>query len=65
MTAKDLIRQLDLMRIALGLETRAEREARVERVVKDYGVRMWRYGDGVMIRLKDGQRALISAKAFQ
>lgn len=65
MTVKEVVRHLDLMRIALGLETRAEREAKVERVVKDAGVQMWRYGDGVMIRLKDGQRAFVEPEAFR
>lgn len=65
MTVKEVVRHLDLMRIALGLETRAEREAKAERVVKDSGVQMRRYGDGVIIRFKNGRQAFVESELFR
>lgn len=65
MTVKEVVRHLDLIRIALGLETRAEREYKVDRVVKDAGVQMRRYGDGVIVRLKNGRQAFILPEAMR
>jgi hypothetical protein len=57
------VRELDLLRISLGLETTAERTARTEREVSR--VSMHANHAGVLVRLPSGKNLFIKATAFK
>lgn len=66
MTIKELagtVRELDLLRISLGLETSAERTARAEREASR--VSMHANHAGVLVRLPGGKNLFIKASAFK
>lgn len=59
----DAIRSIDLLRIATGLETSAERNARAERETSR--VSMHANHAGVLVRLPSGKNLFIKATAFK
>lgn len=64
MTLKDVLRSIDVMRIAFDLPTRAERMAEADRLMKAAGLEMYRADNGVLIRLRNGRTAFINSKAL-
>lgn len=66
MTPEELaapVRAIDLVRIAFGLPTAAERKARIEREVSR--VSMHANQAGVLVRLPSGKNLFIKATAFK
>lgn len=64
MTRKDVTRSIDLLRIALGLETRAERNANADRIIKNAGMTMVPGKHGVLVQFRNGRAAFLESKAF-
>lgn len=65
MTPEELaapVRAIDLVRIAFGLPTAAERKARIERQIA--GVTMQAHDYGVVVIFDDGRRVLLTETAL-
>lgn len=64
MNHKDLTRSIDVLRIAIGLPTTAERNAKADRLIADSGAQMMAGRNGVLVQLRNGRSAFINAAAL-
>lgn len=64
MTHKDLIRSIDLLRIATGLPTAAERRAKADKLIAESGVQMMPGSRGVLVQLRNGRACFLETKAL-
>lgn len=62
MNVKDLTRSIDVVRIALGVPTTAERIAKADRLIAESGVKMLPGRDGVLIQLANGRAVFAPAR---
>lgn len=57
------VKAIDLLRIAMGLETSAERKAAIDRQIA--GVKMEANDYGVLVTLTNGRKILLSGHALE